>query len=678
MTFPQFVSRKYSAICSKTVSFLCLIFCSLVTFAQDDFKPKPGVIDRASFDITSAMGDSTAEAIVLYDYGNVTFSYDDAMGIYMRLECHIRIKILKESALGRASVRLRYKNGASYDQAERIGQIVGYTYNLNDGQIVTSQLDRKSIVTEKLGEGYAAENFNLPNVRKGSVIEYTYVKESPLNAKIEPDTWSFQNSIPVKWSEYRIVIPYYLEYKMTLGGYLRLFVNKQEQVNVSMGSSRLDGPGLSYRFVVKDAPAFVDEPFITTENDYLSRIRFELASVSIPGGTRKRYSQTWEQVDETLNNAKWFGLDLRKNIFEDDFIAGLLKSNPDSAERMNLGYAFIRKTIKWDETVSMGSFDGLRKAYDNKKGNAADINLLLTNLLRKLNLDADPVVLSTRSHGQVFENLPLLDGFNYVVCRVKIGAKEYLLDATEPYGKPGILPERAVNKIGRVIPRKKQGYFIDLKPKENKGKLEIVEAEILLEEGILKGKYSVSLAGYEALNWRNQYGSASESTFEESFTKQFPEWKVDNVKVSNKSDNLESSVNITCNIEIEDENSSPGIFYFNPMMAARLHENPLKNHERIYPLDFSAGISSSYIGKFKLPEGYALEEIPKTDAIVLPEKGGRFLFQVKQTGNLIEVSSSMMINKLSFMPGEYGALREFFERVVQRHAQPLVIKKKTN
>ncbi len=673
--------RLTHRISVKAFSFALFFVLSLSSFysrAQEDYKPKLGFIDRAALDMTAYPEDSTADAVFLYDFAEVKFHYDERKGIAMTMKCWVRIKILKESALDRASVSLRYIDQNTYEKSEEIDEISGYVYNLVDNRIVTSELDKKSITREKLSETYGVKKINLPNVKKGSVIEYTYTRTSPLSVRNAPDTWSFQNSIPVKWSEYKMVIPYILQYKITMGGYLALSVNEREQVNVRMGHSKLDGGGTSYRFILKDAPAFNKEPFITTASDYISKISFELESVSVPGELVKNYSHTWEQVDETYNEATWFGVEARKNIFSKEWKEGFLKQTKDSTEKMKLGYEFIQKTMKWDETAGLGSRDGIKKAYENKKGNATEINLLLTNLLRELDLVCDPVVLSTRTNGRVFEHIPSFEAFNYAICRVKIGNTEYLLDASQAFAKPGMLPEHALNGMGRVIPRKGKGYFIELKPKESKTTLEMVEADIVPDEGTVKGTYGSSLGGYDALGWREEYAAEPEQTYLDALKKEFPEWKIDKVAVSNKTENLNGVVNVKCAFELEDENASPGVFYFNPMMAGRMKENPLKAPERLYPLDLATGISSSFIGNYRLPEGYFLEEAPKAEVITLPEKAGRFLFQVKQLGNVIQVNSSMVVSKLTFIPDEYGALREFFERVVQKHAQPIVIKKKTN
>ncbi|WP_342088475.1 hypothetical protein [Dyadobacter sp. OTU695] len=669
---------RLSGLCLRSVlpiPFL-LIFFTFHAFAQDDFKPKLGVIDRASLEMTAYPGDSTADAVYLYDYGKVTFSYDDQKGLLMKANFWVRVKILKESALSRASVGIPLYDGPSYKEQQWIEDLEGYTYNLENDRIVRTELEKKAVRREKTAASVVTTKFNLPNAKKGSVVEYSYSVVSPMNIKNEPSPWVFQAPIPSKWSEYNIVVPGFLDYKMTMSGYLQLHMNKQEPVNVGVGHSKFDGPGISYRFVVKDAPAFVNEPFITTEADYLSKISFELATVRVPGEMVKNYSQTWENVDRTLDEAKWFGGELRRSSFLKEVRDEIAQKTTDPMERMALAYKHVQDRMKWDGYSGLYAGDGIKKAYDNRKGNACDINLMLTVLLRELDVDCDPVLLSTRAHGYLNQYIPLIDWFNYVIAQVKIGEKTLLLDASEPFAKPGLLPERALNGFGRLIPKKGAGRFIEINAADSQSKLEMITASIVPEDGIVKGSYSISYGGYEALDWRSNYAAEADNVYHEALKKEVPEWKIQNLVIKNKADDLKGTVNISCDFELEDENASPGVFYFNPVMAGRWTKNPLKSKDRIYPIDLGTGISASFIGNFTLPEGYALEEMPKTEIIMLPDKGGKFSYQVRQVNNVIQINTMIQVSRTRFLPEEYADLKEFFERVVQKHAQPLVIKKK--
>lgn len=660
---------------SCLISFVALLI-SNAAFGQEGLKPKPGTVDRAALAMNVYPQDSSAEAVVLYDYGELSYSYHEHTGFVMIFEYHTSIKILKESAFNRASVSLRYGQSGLFDKDEVITDIEGFTHNLVDGNVQTAVMPKKAIVREKLSGEYWLCKFNLQNVKKGSIIEYTYTKKTPFAYRQEPDNWIFQQDIPCKWSEYKITIPNVLYYKITFGGYLPLHIDKSEEVRIDIGHPQIDGKGMNYRFVIKDAPAFTNEPYITTEKDYLSKIRFELATIYIYGQGTKNFSQNWIDVEKTLLNIGSFGGQLKNFAFIKDIKEEIAGKSLDPAEQMRLSYDYIRQHIKWNGETGLVSEGGIRKAFENKKGNASDINLMLTNLLRQAGLESNPIVLSTRTHGRIIEDIPLIDGFNYVISHVKLGDKEYLLDATQKNLPMGMLPEIALNKIGRLLLDDGKGRFIDLTPKVYRGKFEKIDADISPEDGLLKGKYIVSLSGYEALRWRDKYLQETEGSFTEQMAKPNPEWEISQVKIANKNEKLEGSVEISFDFETEHEGSSPDIFYFNPMLAGKIRENPFKALHRIYPVDLTTGSSSTFIGNFKLPDGYYLEQIPKPDVIMLPDKGGRFSFQVKQEGNIVSVTSVLMITKPNFAASEYELLREFYDRVIERHAQPLVLKKK--
>ena len=664
----------------KALVCLLIIFISFVNcenvFGQEDFKPKLGVIDRASFEMMKDTEDSTAEAVVLYDYGEVKFSYIDRIGMVMTMKYWKRIKILKESALDRASVSLLYGNASNFKKDESISEIAAYTYNLVGNNVETIPLVRKSVVREKVSDKYWSCKFNLQNVRKGSVIEYCYTKITPLQFQDKPDTWSFQGDIPFKWSEYKITIPNSLYYKISMAGYLPFHITKKEDVSIDAGHAQLNGRAVAYRFVMKNAPAFSKESFITTPMDYLSRISFELSSINFPGEISQTFSHNWEDVDKTLLLINGFGGQLKRYAFIKEIKEEINRKATDPTEKMKLAYAFVQQYMKWDGTGGIGSKEGLKKAYENKKGNASDINLILTCLLRELDLACDPVVTSTRSNGQVYESIPLLEGFNYVISRVKIGEKEFLLDATQRNTYPGVLPEHAINGIGRVVPAEGSGYFVDLTSIIGLSKFEMIEADMSPADGTLKGKYMISLAGYEALRWRDKYLLEAENAYPDELKKQLPEWELNDIKIANKNERLVEAVEVNCNFQVDRDDVNPDILYFNPLLVGRINENPFKASKRIYPIDFTSGYSSTFVGNYKLPEGYVLEEIPKVEIVSLPEKAGRFAYQVKQNENVISVNSVVMINKAKFSAEEYDILREFYDRIIQKHTQSLVIRKK--
>ena len=59
----------------------------------------------------------------------------------------------------------------------------------------------------------------------------------------------------------------------------------------------------------------------------------------------------------------------------------------------------------------------------------------------------------------------------------------------------------------------------------------------------------------------------------------------------------------------------------------------------------------------------------------MPEKGGKFSYSVKIQGNKILVLSQFKISKNLFLPTEYQALKEFYNIVVAKQSEQVVLKK---
>src|SRR5215831_3571974 len=84
-------------------------------------------------------------------------------------------------------------------------------------------------------------------------------------------------------------------------------------------------------------------------------------------------------------------------------------------------------------------------------GSIGEINLLMIAMLRKKGIHAEPVILSTREHGFIYPNYPMLEKFNYVICKIIIDDEVYYLDASQPHIGFGHLPNICYNGYAIVI-----------------------------------------------------------------------------------------------------------------------------------------------------------------------------------------------------------------------------------
>ncbi|QMW00469.1 transglutaminase domain-containing protein [Spirosoma foliorum] len=645
-----------------------------LAFAQKLADPAPkikfGVVTPDQF--VNATADSTAEAVVLYDYGEASFEAESG-NIWLTVTHHVRTKICKKSAYGRATLQLTTRRGTS-GQHEFISNFEGYTYNKANGDISIDPLSKSGHFTEKASTEYWMEKYTLPNVHEGSIIEYRYTRHTPFSVNYNPRTWRFQQDIPVKWSEYRITIPDYFYYKMLQSGYLLMLVNEHKKTSVDLFAGENGASASAYRFAMKDIPAFRDEAYVINDEDYLAKIDFELARYQRPGQRTQDFSVDWPDLDRTLLEHPDFGGQIKRAGFLRETAKTLLSQHADTLGRITAAYEFIQKNIKWNNEAGLVASQDLRRVFENKKGDAADINLMLVALLREMDIDANPVILSTRDHGRINEAYALIKKFNYVVAQVWVGGKDVLLDATDDFLVPGMLPLHSLNQTGRLVDSKK-ARFVSLVPVERD--IEAYTGTFTLDEdGELSGTIRHSHGGYDALSARKSFTTDGKTKYLDGIRKKQPAWQIEKAEFSG-TEVKSSAFNEDYTLTIPEACGRAGDrLYFRPMITQAHTINPFKEPERVYPVDFGVQSEETFIATYTLPQGFTVEEMPKPVSMVLPENGGRFIYQVSvNDGNKLQVISRILLRKPMFYAGEYGPLRELFSRIVAKHAEQVVLKR---
>lgn len=650
--------------------FFGIIF-SCTLYAQD-YEPerKFGKLPLAELTQKASRIDSSAGAEVLYDFAKVDFEYNSIVGLAIRTYIHRRIKIFQKSELdkGNFSVILYDESG---NNRETISDIKGITYNVEDGKMVTEELYKKSIFFEKVRDGVFQYKISLPNVKEGSVVEYQYEITTPLRIRNKPKAWAFQSDIPVKWSEIDITIPAHFYYQVIMGGYLPLYRNTQNRVNVNMGNETFNTYGINYDFVVKDAPAFKDEKFVSADKDYISLIDFELSSIQLPGEPEKKFNTTWEELDRTLLTNQYWGNRFKptKEIKE---LAANFKNIADPLERFSKVHAFIAKEFKWDGYTSLWASDNIKKLMDTKTGNASELNIVLCTALREAGLDANPVIISTRANGRINLVYPLLDKFNYTLVAVSIGDQLIFADATDPISSPGILPSRCIVDDGRLI-NENGSYFTKITSNDSYSESVNVTATIDVDKGKISGKFNRSCAGLLAHDLRTVYQKEGKTAFENTIKGGDDTWEYDNITLKNF-DNSEESTLIAFDFAKEEGGVMPEMIYLPTMLTYALKENPLKRKTREFPVDFGHVINQTYSCTYKIPAGFEIESLPQSIALAIPGSTAKFLYSVVKSGEDVVVLSRLTFRKKTYPADEYPYLRELYAKIVEKHAEQIVLK----
>ena len=665
-------------------SFLCLFSAVNGQFVE----PKFGKIELSDLSMSKYDKDTTAAALILFDNGTSVFILNNEQKFQFQYDRHFQIKIFKKSAFsaGNFSIRL-YKVSTS---KEDIRNLKGVTYNLVDGKTVKTKLDNDQIF-RAAGKNYTDVNFALPEIKEGSIIELTYsiVSDYLYNFR----GWTFQYDYPARWSQYYYEFPEYFKYRESSKGYLQFDVNKKEPGYVTFSipmvtvvsrgtidkyepaqSQLIRASTLKSTLGIKDVPAFSSEPEIDCENNYLQSIEFELNTIQLPGSMLKEYTQSWESVNTQMTEDEDFGELLKANDFIKDTLKAVCKNMTRDLDKAVSIYNYVQKRMKWNGEYKKWATKGLKKPFAEGVGSSCEINMLLTLMLQTAGIKSDPVLFSTRDNGIAITNYPTISKFNSVLSRVEIDGKEVLLDAISKYCPFGVLPANDINGKGRVV-NNSGGDWAELKTNDKYNEIKKYDLTISTD-GNLTGAITSSYSGYAGMAYRKSINSATST--DEYFRKMQENLKgltINKYTISNKSDNYKPSSD-SLNVDITDQIEIVGDkILFDPLLFEKIEKNRYTLEDRKYPVDYNYPISENYTFIYTLPKGYQVESLPESVELKLPDNSISISYSLKSADNKIKVQYRRDVNKMLFMPNQYVALKDFYDKIVKKHAEQIILKK---
>jgi hypothetical protein len=647
-------------------------------YAQDAFK-KFGEASLKEVSATQNEKFPDAEAVILCDYAKAYYDMNGTEKLIVQR--FTRIKILKKSGY-------EYANKTAYftvrgNGKEFYSNVKGTTYNLEHGEIIKTKLEKNMISEKMIGKHLGELKFTLPNVKEGSVIEYSYELTSDFLGYIP--TWYFQNEIPTLWSEFEVKVPSLFDF-VRLSQVYRVF----DVARVENPQSSLDD-GINYRWAMKEIPAFKDEAFIASVEDHIMKMEFQLKSVNYRDGTKKLYWDTWNSLIKDLLEDEKYGKFLNKSLPDKNILQTLTAGKTTPKDKALAIYEYVKNNFKCNGRTGLRTRQSFKDLWEKKTGNITEINLLLINMLKEIDIEAIPVISSTRWHGKVFQEYPLIDKFNYTLVYINVG-EEMLLDATEPMLSAGMIAYQALNGRGLLLQKEKSGQpkwvSLQLAKSKNKNSVITVANFTIQADGIIKGKIDDRFGGYEAIRMRRKAlkeGKNDEEDDEEETdlpVRKFVSGEHDEVQKINQYtfknlEEFDKPLDATKNIEVSDYSQVNDEFiYFTPLLEYRIKENPLKNATRDFPIDYACPNEQSFYMNFAIPDGYKVEELPKPLRLKWQDESVKFDYSVSVVENKVQLVSKFIITRPIFSKEEYAPLRDLYAQIVAKQEEQIVLKKK--
>jgi hypothetical protein len=139
--------------------------------------------------------------------------------------------------------------------------------------------------------------------------------------------------------------------------------------------------------------------------------------------------------------------------------------------------------------------------------------------------------------------------------------------------------------------------------------------------------------------------------------------------------NLEERIGIAYDFKLSE--AKEDLVYINPMFGEGHRENPFKSEERYYPVEMPYTSDETYVFSMIVPDGYVIDELPKPMVLKLNEVGdGQFEYVLSESNGTISMRSRIRLKRAYYLPAEYDILREFFNMVVKKQNEQIVLKKK--
>ena len=425
-------------------------------------------------------------------------------------------------------------------------------------------------------------------------------------------------------------------------------------------------------YKLENSPALREESLVNNIDNYRATIQHELSGRQMPQGMFESFSTTWEDVAKKIYENEDFGTQLDKNNYYEEDLKAILQGIETREEKVAAILKFVQSRMTWNEYNSYLCDVGVKKAYQDKTGNSAEINLMLVSMLRFAGFDANPVLVSTRSNGIAL--FPSRTAFNFVIAEIIFDNDRILLDATSKIAAPNILPLYDLNWLGRSIRKTGTSENVDLMPKMISNDVVNMLATIDAQ-GQVTGKVREQYFDYNALRFREKYSELSQDSYLDNLEKRHKGFEIAEYEIVNKN---EISEPIIEKYSFKSDNLTEIIgdkIYIQPLLYLSETENPFKQETRAYPIDFSYPFKDKYMVSITIPDGYQIESIPKSISLAMDGDYGSFSLSASNSDKNIQITVSLSINASIVPAQDYDILKEFFKVIIEKQNEKIVLKK---
>jgi hypothetical protein len=627
---------------------LLTLASAIILFIQTIYSqvklPKFGEVSKEDLLMKNCSFDKTAGAMVLFDEAEAYFEFDiNRVGSrpVEKTTRRTRIKIFDKKDFDRANIKITY----FADPEVSIRKFSAQTYNLDaSGNIVVAKLDKASIYDKELNKRSRQKIFTFPEVKEGSIIEFEYVLEGQIQSE-----WYFQRSIPTMLSQFIVNFPSIIDVATISNISLPCNVGKNPRISSN------------YTFyTMNNVPALDDEPFMSTEDDYLQRVAIRPSGINLPGIPYRNLLKTWPEIIKELIDDEDFGRQLKKDIPRTAELDKLLEDVTDTLTKIKIIHKYVRSNMKWNEKDNIWALDGVKKAWKDKEGTSGEINLILINLLKDAHVNVKPILVSTRENGIISTAYAAYDQFDKVMAYIELGGRQYVLDATETITPTDMIPLSVMASEGLVIgkiDKYEWGWKTIWNEKNTYSRG--VYINTIINNNNLQGKVDIVSNGYDKLDLLKLFRQGKQKLINYYKTENI--LSIDSFNIVNENEDEKSFVQeFYINVPIK---STGGYNYFSINLFSGFNKNPFLAEDRKSDVLYGAKQEYTISANIELPKGAIMDELPKNIKMVTPDKSISFQRFAKLSEGVLQVAITIKFENPFYTVDAYLDFKEFYKQM---------------
>lgn len=477
----------------------------------------------------------------------------------------------------------------------------------------------------------------------------------------------FERRFPVVNGEFQVTFPSDIKVKYILKG-----LNADK---ISFSESRKKDK-TTYTFRVSNLPGEVSYPDAPDNAYYATHVIFYVEQV--------KEGDQWVNFLSNTDDLYRHNYEFIRNT--NDTVTPEVKALTDSLTRgITDDRMKAKKIYKWvQEHIKYVAFEEGMEGFvpreaglvcTRRYGDCKDMASILYSMLNYAGVKAYFTWIGTRDipYDYTEVHLPITD--NHMICTIKLGEEYIFLDGTDNgciFGMPssGIQGKQAMVSINEkeykiirvpVVPAEKNLY-IDSTLME------------LTDKGIV-GKVNIYMNGYNASRLHSTLGYRNQKETEEYFSNRFSRAS-NKIKFSNwKVVEGEEDVRITADFELPDYAKKLADEWFLNLNLFKLFEHEEIDYpKRKIPISYNYLGNSTYITGIKIPAGYKVAYLPKSDSYKNSTWG--FIMNYSTKNDTVFLTQEFDNNQLLLQPSGFEAWNKVLEHLFPNYKQTVSFSKK--